>query len=218
MSVRVLVVDDEALVRRGFAVILGTEPGIEVVGEAGEGETAVAAVARLQPDVVVMDIRMPGLNGIEATRRITASSGARVLVVTTFGEDENVYEAIRAGASGFLLKNTPAEQLVEAIRVIARGEALLSPQATRTLIEAFVRTPRGPAEMPGALAELTSREVDVLRLVARGLSNAEICCELVIGEATVKTHVARILDKLGLRDRTQAVVFAYENGLVTPGS
>jgi DNA-binding NarL/FixJ family response regulator len=217
MSLRVLIADDEELVRRGFAMIIAAEPDIEVAGEADEGEAAVAAAERLKPDVVLMDIRMPVLDGIEATRRISAQGGPSVLVVTTFGDDENVFEALRAGAGGFLLKNTPAEQLVEAIRLIARGEALLSPAVTRGLIEAFVRSPRGAMEAPERLQALTSRELDVLRLMARGLSNQEIAVELLVTESTVKTHVTRVLDKLRLRDRTQAVIFAYESGLVQPG-
>jgi DNA-binding NarL/FixJ family response regulator len=216
VSVRVLIADDEALVRRGFAMILESDPGIEVAGEAADGEEAVAAASRLAPDVVLMDIRMPAMDGIEATRRIVARDGARVLVVTTFGDDAHVYEALRAGASGFLLKNTPAEQLVEAIHVIARGDALLSPRVTRRLIEEFARAPRPPTDLPERLHELTPRELDVLRLVARGLSNAEIAKELVVTEATAKTHLARIFQKLGLRDRTQAAIAAYETGLVIP--
>lgn len=217
MTVRVLIADDEALVRRGFAMILRSEPGIEIVGEASDGVQAIALAASLKPDIVLMDIRMPVLDGIEATRRITARSGPRVIIVTTFGDDEYLFQALRAGASGFLLKNTPPEQLVEAIGVVARGESLLSPAVTRTLIEAFVRTPPAGDPRPELLQELTSRELDVVRLLARGLSNAEVAEQLVLSEATIKTHVARILEKLDLRDRTQAVIFAYECGLIRPG-
>ena len=215
--IRVLVVDDQALLRTGFRMILGAEPDIEVVGDAGDGEAAVALAASERPDVILMDVRMPVLDGIAATKRIVEQRGdARVLILTTYDLDEYVYDALRAGASGFLLKDAPPEQLVEAIRVIARGEALLAPRVTRRLIEEFAR--RAPPRAPtGVLDELTEREREVLRLVARGMSNAEIAAALVVGETTVKTHVARILDKLGVRDRVQAVVMAYEHGLVTPG-
>jgi DNA-binding NarL/FixJ family response regulator len=214
VSVRVLIADDQALVRTGFRKILESEPDLEVVGEAGDGAEAVERVALLRPDVVLMDIRMPGVDGLEATRRVAGRT--RVLILTTFDASEYVYEALRAGASGFLLKDTPAAQLVTGIRVVAQGEALLAPSVTRRLIEQFARRP-APSFRPEAVAELTARELEVLRLLARGLSNAEIAQELVIGDATVKTHVARVLQKLGLRDRVQAVVIAYESGLVQPG-
>ena len=215
--IRVLVVDDQALVRTGFGMIIGAEPDLEVVGDAGDGEAAVALAASQRPDVILMDVRMPVLDGIAATKRIVEQRGdARVLILTTYDLDEYVYDALRAGASGFLLKDAPPEQLIEAIRVIARGEALLAPRVTRRLIEEFARR-APPRAATGVLDTLTEREREVLRLVARGMSNAEIAASLVVGETTVKTHVARILDKLGVRDRVQAVVMAYEHGLVTPG-
>jgi DNA-binding NarL/FixJ family response regulator len=216
--VRVQIADDQELVRTGFRVILDSEPDFEVVGEAGDGRMAVERVRTLRPDVVLMDIRMPNLDGIEATRQIAASAQApRVLVLTTFDLDEYVYEALRAGASGFLLKDAGAAELLHAIRVVAAGEALLSPSITRRLIADFARRP--PArEQPEALSELTPRELEVLRLIARGRSNGDIARELVIGDATVKTHVARIFAKLDLHDRAQAVVLAYESGLVLPGA
>ena len=215
--IRVLLADDQRLVRSGFRMILRADPELEVVGEAGDGVEAVELAGALAPDVVLMDVRMPNLDGIEATRRITAAPDPpRVLVLTTFDLDEYVYGALRAGASGFLLKDAPEEQLGAAIRIAADGGALFSPGVTRRLIERFAASPdAGP---PPDLAALTSREVEVLRLVARGLSNAEIAGELVVSEHTVKTHVASILGKLGLRDRTQAVVAAYESGLVRPGA
>jgi DNA-binding NarL/FixJ family response regulator len=212
--IRVLLADDQALVRTGFRMILKAEPDLEVVGEAADGEQAVAAARRLAPDVVVMDVRMPNMDGLEATRRILAGDGPRVLMLTTFDLDEYVYEALRAGASGFLLKDGPADQLVGAIRAVAAGDALLAPAVTRRLIEAFAR--QAPPAPDRALAELTTREREVLEQLARGLSNAEIAERFTVGEATVKTHVAHVLAKLGLRDRTQAVVFAYESGLVAP--
>jgi DNA-binding NarL/FixJ family response regulator len=216
--IRVLIADDQELVRSGFRLILELADGIEVAGEAADGREAVRAAKELQPDVVLMDVRMPELDGIEATRRIRqAGIDARVLVLTTFDLDEYVYAAVRAGASGFLLKDAPREQLVTAVRTVARGEALLAPAITQRLIERFVARPPAEEAAPG-LAELSARELEVLRLVARGLSNAEIASELVVGEATVKTHVARILRKLDLRDRVQAVVLAYETGLVEPGA
>jgi DNA-binding NarL/FixJ family response regulator len=216
--VRVLIVDDQALVRRGFRMILDAEPGVTVVGEAGTGFEAVEEAARLQPDVVLMDIRMPGLDGIEATRRITATGPVpRVVVLTTFDLDEHVLESIRAGASGFLLKDVPPEDLVRAIKIVAEGDALLAPSVTRRVLAQVAATPSPSGEASEALASLTDRETDVLRLLARGLSNAEIAGSLFLGETTVKTHVGRILAKLGVRDRVQAVVAAYESGLVTPG-
>ncbi|HZG34639.1 MAG TPA: response regulator transcription factor [Gaiellaceae bacterium] len=222
MSIRVLIVDDQALVRAGFRMILESETGIEIVGEAGDGAEAVTAVRELQPDVVLMDIRMPNLDGLEATRRILADGGdrPRVLMLTTFDLDEYVYEALRAGASGFMLKDTPPEQLVAAIHVVASGDALLSPTITKRVIEEFIRRPPStlPPDRPAALDELTARELEVLGFMARGLSNAEIAKDLFVSETTVKTHVARILMKLNLRDRVQAVVFAYESGLVQPGA
>jgi len=215
--IRVLIADDQALVRTGFRVILDAEPDLEVVGEAGDGRETVELVPQKRPDVVLMDIRMPNLDGIEATRRVTALPHApRVLMLTTFDLDEYVYEALRAGASGFLLKDAGADELLHAVRVVADGEALLSPSITRRLIADYARRPP-PSEQPAALAELTPRELEVLRLLARGFSNGEIARELVLGEATVKTHVARVFQKLDLHDRAQAVVLAYETGLVIPG-
>ena len=222
MSIRVLIVDDQALVRAGFRMILESEPGIEIVGEAADGQEALEAARELKPDVVLMDIRMPNLDGLEATRRLNegASTGPRVLMLTTFDLDEYVYEALRAGASGFLLKDTPPEQLVSAIHVVASGDALLSPSITKRVIEEFIQRPPSTvsATPPPGLQELTARELEVLGFMARGLSNAEIAKDLFVSETTVKTHVARILMKLGLRDRVQAVVFAYESGLVQPGA
>jgi DNA-binding NarL/FixJ family response regulator len=214
MTINVLIADDQALVRTGFRKILESEPDLEVVGEAGDGGEAVEAALLLRPDVVLMDIRMPRLDGLEATRRLAGKT--RVLVLTTFDLNEYVYEALRAGASGFLLKDAPADQLVTAIRVVAAGEALLAPSITRRLIEEFARHPPSDAR-PAELEALSPRELEVLRLVARGLSNAEIANELYVGDATVKTHVSRILQKLTLRDRVQAVVLAYESGLLQPG-
>jgi DNA-binding NarL/FixJ family response regulator len=218
MSIRVLVVDDQSLVRAGFVKLLEPEPDLRVVGEAGDGSEAVEATARTRPDVVLMDIRMPRLDGIEATRRIRARQGApRVLVLTTYDLDEYVFDAIKAGASGFLLKDAPADQLVAGIRVVAAGDALLAPAVTKRLIEEFARRPTPPPDGPVELAELTTREREILTLIARGLTNSEIAGDLVLGESTVKTHVGNILTKLGLRDRVQAVVLAYETGLVRPG-
>ena len=216
-AIRVLVVDDQALVRAGFRMILEAEPDLDVVGEAADGLEAVAAVQRHRPDVVLMDVRMPNLDGIAATRRILESGGAaKVLMLTTFDMDEYVYEALRAGASGFLLKDVPPERLVAGIRGVASGEALLAPSVTRRLIEVYVR--RQPARaLPPGMEELTAREREVLELMARGLSNAEIAETFVVSETTVKTHVSRVLGKLELRDRVQAVVFAYECGLLQPG-
>jgi DNA-binding NarL/FixJ family response regulator len=214
MTIKVLIADDQALVRTGFRKILECEPDLEVVGEAADGGEAVEAGLLLRPHVVLMDIRMPRLDGLEATRRLAGKT--RVLVLTTFDVNEYVYEALRAGASGFLLKDAPADQLVTAIRVVAAGDALLAPSVTRRLIEEFARRPLANAR-PAALEALSPREQEVRRLVARGLSNAEIATELYVGDATVKTHVSRILQKLSLRDRVQAVVLAYESGLLQPG-
>jgi DNA-binding NarL/FixJ family response regulator/class 3 adenylate cyclase len=217
----VVVADDQRLVRAGFRVILDAEPDLRVVGEAPDGRSAVDVVLRTRPDVVLMDIRMPELDGLKAAERILAEPAldTAVLMLTTFDRDEYIYEALRIGASGFLLKDAPADRLLDAVRVAAAGEALLAPSITRRLIEQFSRAVRpAPGEVPEALAELTARELDVLRLVARGLSNSEIAAELVLGENTIKTHVAHVLGKLGLRDRVQAVVLAYETGLVAPES
>jgi DNA-binding NarL/FixJ family response regulator len=216
----VLIADDQALVRVGLRKILEAEPETSVVGEASDGEDAVTEVRRLRPDVVLMDIRMPVLDGIEATRRIVAAQpGTRVLILTTFGIDTYVYDALRAGASGFMLKDAPPEEIAAAVRIVARGEALLAPAVTRAVIEEFARQqPIAASAPPPAIAELTPREREVFGLLARGLSNPEICERLVIREATAKTHVARILQKLDLRDRVQTVIYAYETGLVAPGS
>ncbi len=216
--IRVLIADDEQLIRAGLRLIVESQPDMEVIGEAGDGVEAIERTRRLRPDVVVMDIRMPTLDGLEATRRIVATSGPlpRVIVLTTFDLDEYVYDALRAGASGFLLKHAPEEQLLAAIRVDMSGTALFSPSVTRRLVEEFVRN-RPPAEVPPELGVLSARERDVLVLIAKGLSNRQIADELVISEHTVKTHVTHILDKLDLRDRTHAVVLAYEAGLVRPG-
>ncbi|MFW6689530.1 response regulator [Streptomyces sp. MAR4 CNX-425] len=218
-DIRVLIADDQVMVRQGFTVLLDAEPGIEVVGQAVDGADAVAKAAGLRPDVVLMDIRMPGLGGIEATRRLTEPPGAavRVLILTTFDLDEYVYEALRAGASGFLLKDASAAELAHAVRVVATGDALLAPAVTRRLITEFARLTRTPrAPLRDRAGVLTERETEVLGLIAQGLSNAEIAELLVVAEQTVKTHVGRILTKLSLRDRTQAAVFAYETGLVRP--
>ena len=216
--ITVLLADDQALVRAGFRLIVELEPGMNVVGEADDGRQAVELARELRPDVVLMDIRMPGLDGIEATRQLRqAGSDVRVLVLTTFDLDEYVYEAMKAGASGFLLKDVPREQLVAGIRVVAGGESLLAPAITRRLIEQFVRRPPPGVVVPPGLEELSDRELEVLRQLARGMSNAEIAKALFVGAATVKTHVARILQKLDLRDRVQAVVLAYEAGLVQAG-
>jgi DNA-binding NarL/FixJ family response regulator len=215
VNIRVLICDDQALVRGGFRAILGTTPEIEVVGEAENGTEAVALAERRRPDVILMDIRMPVLDGVEATRQLAAKgSPARILVLTTFDLDEYVHAAIRAGASGFLLKDVTPAQLVHAIRVVAAGDALLAPSVTRRLLERFATTLPVGDHSSEALAQLTAREAEVLRLLAAGLSNAEIATELVVSEATVKTHVSSMLRKLGLRDRVQAVILAYETGLV----
>ena len=215
--IRVAIADDQALVRTGFRVILDAEPDLEVVGEAGDSVETVELVPEKRPDVVLMDIRMPNLDGIEATRRITALPRApRVLMLTTFDLDEYVYEALRAGASGFLLKDATAAELIHAVRVVAAGDALLAPSVTRRLIADFTRQPRPCPPFPATPGALTPRETEVLRLIAQGLSNAEISSTLVIAEQTTKTHIGRILAKLGLRDRAQAVVLAYETGLVIP--
>ena len=218
--IRVALVDDQSMVRAGFRMILDAEADITIVGEAADGADAVAVVARTRPDVVLMDVRMPVMDGIEATRLITNGHGApapRVLVLTTFDVDDYVYAALHAGASGFLLKDARAEDLVEAIRVVARGDALLAPSVTRRLIEHLARqSGRDTSPAPG-IADLTDREHEVLTLMARGLSNSEIAQRLFLGEATIKTHVGRVLTKLGVRDRVQAVVVAYESGVVTPG-
>jgi DNA-binding NarL/FixJ family response regulator len=216
--IRTLVADDQALVRGGFRMILDAQPDIEVVGEAEDGRAAVTRTLELHPDVVLMDVRMPGLDGIQATAELArAGSPARVLMLTTFDLDEYVYAALKAGASGFLLKDVDPPDLVAAVRSTARGDALLSPTVTRRLIERFLARPEPDEAARRALAELTDRELDVLRLIARGRSNAEIARELFVAEPTVKTHVTRMLGKLGVRDRVQAVVFAYETGLVEPG-
>ncbi|HEY1917450.1 MAG TPA: response regulator transcription factor [Streptosporangiaceae bacterium] len=219
LPITVVVADDQRMVRSGLRVILDSEPGITVVAEAGDGAQAIELVRRHRPAVALLDIRMPVLDGLQAARKVLAlSPGTRVLILTTFDADEYVYEALRAGASGFLLKDAPADQLVTAVRSIAAGDALIDPVITRRLISRFTLAARGPAELPPELRQLTAREQEVLRLVARGLSNVEIAQELVIEENTVKTHVSRILMKLGLRDRVQAVVLAYELGFVTPES
>ncbi|MCD9144984.1 response regulator [Streptomyces albireticuli] len=220
MTIRVLIADDQGMLREAFSVLLGAQPDIDVVATAEDGAEAVARAEELAPDVVVMDIRMPGVDGIEATRRIASRPGTRtkILILTTFDLDAYVYEALRAGASGFLLKDASGIQLAEAVRVVARGEALLSSELTKRLIAEFARTSPVAGRSAGVRVEaLTDRETEVLTRVAQGLSNAEIARVLVVAEETVKTHVGRVLRKLGLRDRTQAAVFAYESGLVTPG-
>ncbi len=215
----VVIADDQAVVRGGLRMIVEAQPDLDVVGEATDGLEALDLVRSLAPDVVLMDIRMPELDGIEATRRVALTGvPTRVLVLTTYGMDEYVYDALKAGAAGFLVKTESPERLVEAIRVVARGEALLAPEITRRLVDRFVAGMRPNAPAPPALQELTERELEVLKLIAAGLSNAEIAARLYVSEGTVKTHVARVLSKLGLRDRVQAVVFAYESGLVEPGA
>jgi DNA-binding NarL/FixJ family response regulator len=220
MTIRVVIADDQQMVRKGLRMLLDDEEDMEVVGEAGDGAEAVALVRRAKPDVALMDIRMPEVDGLEATRRLLADGAVatRVLVLTTFGLDEYVYEALCAGASGFLLKDAPAEELVDGVRTVARGEALLAPAVTWSVIEAFTRLPIPREELARKLDELTAREVEVLELLAEGLSNLEIARELVLSDTTVKTHVGHILMKLDLRDRVQAVVFAYESGLARPGA
>ena len=216
MTLRVLLADDQDLVRAGFRVILGMEDDFEVAGEAGDGLAAVDLAVSLRPDVVLMDVQMPGVDGLEATRRILATVETKVVILTTFDREDYLFEALRAGASGFLLKNASPEDLVDAVRVVARGDALLSPEVTRRVIARFsTAAPQTQAHRP---PELTDREFEVLVQLARGASNAEIAAQLYLGEATVKTHVSRVLTKLGLRDRTHAVVFAYEHGIVAPGS
>jgi DNA-binding NarL/FixJ family response regulator len=217
--IRVLIVDDQALVRAGFRMILEAQPDLEVVGEAGDGSAAIDAVRTLRPDVVLMDVRMPGVDGIEATRRLTeAGVPGKIVILTTYDLDEYVFDALAAGASGFLLKHVPPEELVRGVRVAASGEALLAPSITKRLIEEFAKQ-RAPVRASGTdLKTLTDREREVLTLLGRGLSNPEIAKELKVGEATVKTHVAHVLDKLELRDRVQAVIFAYEIGLIKPGA
>lgn len=220
--IRILLVDDQALLRAGFRIILGTQPDMEVVGEAANGLEAIAAAEALKPDVICMDIQMPGMDGLAATEKLRAGSAA-ILVLTTFNEDAYLFAALEAGASGFLLKNSSPEELIDAVRVVHGGDALLSPALTRRVIERFApaqarsETPSAPAAVP-PVTELTEREREVLELLARGLSNQEIAGTLYVGEATVKTHVSRVLQKLGVRDRIQAVVFAFEHGLVVPGS
>ena len=217
-EIRVLVVDDQELVRAGFCVILEVAEGITVVGEAANGAEAVEATATLAPDVVLMDIRMPGMDGLQATRAITAAGAqSKVVILTTFDVDEYVYEALRAGASGFLLKDAPRQDLIAAVRAVAAGDALLAPSVTRRLIEQFARRPPEVAPSPARLASLTPREKDILMLMARGQNNAEIASSLFVGEATVKTHIGHVLSKLDLRDRVQAVILAYETGMVVPG-
>ena len=222
MTIRLLLADDQAMVRQGFGALLNAQDGMRVVGEATNGEDAVRACRELRPDLILMDVRMPVMDGLEATRRVMSPPGGagwrpRVLMLTTFDLDDYVYEALRAGASGFLLKDATADDLVAAVRIVAAGEALLAPTVTRRLIEEFARQPRRDRPRPDELAGLTARELEVAAVIARGLSNGEIADTLVLAEQTVKTHVGRILAKLNLRDRAQVVVAAYESGLITPG-
>ncbi len=218
MTIRVVLVDDQSMIRTGLRMVLAAEPDIEVVGEAADGAAGVRVVTELEPDVVLLDVRMPGVDGLEAARRILAAGlSTRVVVLTTFDEDEYVTAALRAGVSGFLLKVAPPEDLVAAVRTVASGQGLLDPAVTLRVIRSFAAAPSPDPARAGALSQLTERETDVLALVAAGLSNAEIAARLYLGEATVKTHVSRVLLKLGLRDRVQAVAFAYESGLVRPG-
>jgi DNA-binding NarL/FixJ family response regulator len=215
--IKVLIVDDQAMVRQGFGALLAAQPDLVVLGDAADGAEGVAAARRLDPDVVLMDVRMPVMDGLEATRRLAGGDRPKVIILTTFDLDDYVYEALRAGASGFLLKDAPAADLIHAVRVVAGGEALLAPSVTRRLIAEFASRPRADRPRPVALNGLTPRETEVLRLIARGMSNQEIAELLVLAEQTVKTHVSRVLGKLGLRDRAQAVVLAYESGLVAAG-
>ena len=218
MSIKVLLVDDQAMVRAGIHMILEAENDIRVIGEAEDGAKAVAAAHKLKPDVVLMDIQMPLMNGLEATRQITQTPGntCRILILTTFERDDYVFEALRAGASGFILKNAPPEDLIAAVRVVAEGNALLAPSVTRRIIKEFAqRTPR--VDLKAGLSSLTEREIEVMRLIAKGKTNAEIAAELFVGETTVKTHISNLFAKLDLRDRVQAVVYAYESGLIQPG-
>jgi DNA-binding NarL/FixJ family response regulator len=218
VTIRVVLVDDQAMVRTGLRMVLAAEPDIEVVGEAADGEAGVRVVTEQRPDVVLLDVRMPGVDGLEAARRIAAAQlPTRIVVLTTFDEDEYVAAALRAGVSGFLLKVAPPEDLVAAVRTVAAGQGLLDPAVTLRVIASFAAAPTPDPQHADALAQLTGRETDVLALVAAGLSNAEIAARLFLGEATVKTHVSRVLLKLGLRDRVQAVAFAYESGLMRPG-
>jgi DNA-binding NarL/FixJ family response regulator len=217
MSITMVIADDQAMVRAGFRKLLDAEPDLEVVAEAADGVEAVEQVTRTRPRVALLDIRMPNMDGIEATRRIVAAGETRVVILTTFDLDEYVYDALRAGASGFLLKDAPPEQMIEAIHAVARGDALIAPSVTRRLLTEFVQRPE-PAAVSPLLARLTDREREVLLRLGRGMSNAEIAAELFLGEATIKTHVGNLLAKLDLRDRVQAVVFAYEHGLIRPGA
>jgi DNA-binding NarL/FixJ family response regulator len=219
MTIRLVLADDQPLVRSGFRLILEAEDDLRVVGEAGDGEEAVAATQRLQPDIVLMDVQMPNVDGLEATRRIARSGhvGSRVLMLTTFERDDYVFEALRAGASGFMLKNATLEELVRAVRIVAAGEALLAPSVTRRVIADYAQRPARARSTDNGLDQLTERELEVLRLLATGKSNSELAAHLYLGEGTIKTHVSHVLGKLGLRDRVQAVVFAYESGLVEPG-